>query len=277
MEKVGRGCAAILFLLILPLVVVAVIFVVRLLVWENEQARAACQTVVAQYTSANLQPLATTPRTEHTQTPLEEITRTNATRLQEVGSFSFEANEIRVTADQIEFYDAATSGKDLSAMRPDQQQIVLIKPGASAPSDIYICDNQTSAVLHSFHTDETTNAGRYNLQGSLLALNEGRGTILILDAIDWNKLATISVLDGATWRRTDELAFHPTTTLLAFAMGDYQNDDYSIRVWDLTTQQEIARLPGATRETYGLAFSDDGTLLAASSLDGTVRLWGVPS
>ena len=60
-------------------------------------------------------------------------------------------------------------------------------------------------------------------------------------------------------------------TLLAVAF-----DDHSIGIWDRTTKKKIMQLFGPDNAITDLQFSPDGTLLLSSSLDGTIRVWGIP-
>jgi hypothetical protein len=49
--------------------------------------------------------------------------------------------------------------------------------------------------------------------------------------------------------------------------------DRVIRLWDVATAAEVARLQGHTNYVFSLAFSPDGTTLASGSGDFTIRLW----
>jgi WD40 repeat protein len=46
-----------------------------------------------------------------------------------------------------------------------------------------------------------------------------------------------------------------------------------IKLWDATTDKEIAALKGHTSQVNELAFSPDGKKLASASLDGTAKVW----
>jgi serine/threonine protein kinase len=65
------------------------------------------------------------------------------------------------------------------------------------------------------------------------------------------------------------LAFAPAENLLATASG------LSVRLWDLTTGQEVRRFGGHTGMVKCLAFTADGKRLLSGSDDKAIRLWEV--
>jgi WD40 repeat protein/tRNA A-37 threonylcarbamoyl transferase component Bud32 len=67
-----------------------------------------------------------------------------------------------------------------------------------------------------------------------------------------------------------DVAFSPDGRWLA-SVADLS--DLAVRIWDVARGTEAYVLHGPTAGGYAVAFNDQGTLLAASSTDGTVRLW----
>ena len=49
--------------------------------------------------------------------------------------------------------------------------------------------------------------------------------------------------------------------------------DRTIKLWEVTTGEEMATLKGHSLVVYRVAFSPDATTLASSSYDGTILLW----
>ncbi len=49
--------------------------------------------------------------------------------------------------------------------------------------------------------------------------------------------------------------------------------DHTIKLWEVTTGEEMATLKGHSLVVYRVAFSPDATTLASSSRDGTILLW----
>lgn len=55
------------------------------------------------------------------------------------------------------------------------------------------------------------------------------------------------------------------------------SQDRIVRVYDITTYKMSRRFAGHSREISDLAFSPDGRRLLSSSLDGTMRVWDMPT
>ncbi|MEU8992864.1 NB-ARC domain-containing protein, partial [Streptomyces sp. NPDC048558] len=72
--------------------------------------------------------------------------------------------------------------------------------------------------------------------------------------------------DHTGW--VNSVAFSPDGTHLATACADY-----TVRVWDLATGDNVRTLTGHTGGVYSVAFSSDGTRLATAGGDRKVRIW----
>lgn len=161
-------------------------------------------------------------------------------------------------------------------LHPNSKTVIHIYPVASYPTYISVCDLVTGERKKVIVSDETTNDIVFSPDERIMTINEGRGTVKLLDANTYDEVATFDITGAETWVSTNQLAYSPTGTILAFAIGDYTTGDYSIRLWDVQQRHELTKLEGHTDTVVGLAFSPDGKLLASSSRDGTIRLWGVP-
>jgi WD40 repeat protein len=76
------------------------------------------------------------------------------------------------------------------------------------------------------------------------------------------------------------LTFSPDGGLLAAGFGhatlyNASDREHVVKVWQVSSGQEVCTLPGHRNTVPALAFTPDGKLLATASHDGTVKLWEV--
>ncbi|MCX6278006.1 MAG: WD40 repeat domain-containing protein [Bacteroidetes bacterium] len=70
------------------------------------------------------------------------------------------------------------------------------------------------------------------------------------------------------------LAFHPSGRILASAAGNETGGE--IKLWDTSSNLEVAVLKQGHLYVRAVAFNNDGKLLAGLAEDNTIRLWQVP-
>jgi len=107
-------------------------------------------------------------------------------------------------------------------------------------------------------------------------INEGTGQIIVggnkkLEMYNFSTIDTKIQMNGVDQLKIQRIASTSKGNLLAAAL-----DDNSIHIWNIQSREEIMRLYGHESSITDLHFTDDGKILISSSLDGTIRLWGIP-
>jgi eukaryotic-like serine/threonine-protein kinase len=109
----------------------------------------------------------------------------------------------------------------------------------------------------------------FSPDGQTLVAGDANGNILLLEPNRGAERASFS--GDALGVRS--LAFSPDSKILA-STGSRGVD---VKLWDVASHQPIATLEGHDNSLLNLAFSPDGTLLAAGCRNGNVLLWDVTS
>jgi WD40 repeat protein/DNA-binding SARP family transcriptional activator len=90
----------------------------------------------------------------------------------------------------------------------------------------------------------------------------------MVEVWDWRRGERVTTLNTATWRAVPSPAGH----LVAVGSPDRASQQ-RVTVWSADTSEQVATLAGHTGGINDLAFSADGSRLAAASVDGTTRIW----
>jgi WD40 repeat protein len=93
-----------------------------------------------------------------------------------------------------------------------------------------------------------------------------------LRSFDWYYLWHLNHNEKETLKgHTDpvnSVAFSPDGRMLASGC-----QDNTVKLWDVSTRQELATLNGHTNSVFSVAFSPDGKTIASGGADNTVKLW----
>ena len=95
--------------------------------------------------------------------------------------------------------------------------------------------------------------------------------IRLWDAITYE--TRMVILPPKECRRPFALAFSPCSRYLVSGSWWQFTDKVSIRLWDVTTGENVQTFWGHSTDVQDLAFSSDGMLLASGGFDGTILLW----
>lgn len=176
---------------------------------------------------------------------------------------------------------------------------------AKTPTDVTTGPRVQATLAAQWPTEGPARAPVFSRHGTLAAMADASGTIVIRDTHDWKTLRTLKHNGGAT-----SIAFNQGGTALISTGYDgtvrfwdlgtgketgaikasnapiwtvdlspdgsrfaTAGEDAIIRIWDLKTPTKPIELRGHTRNIWEVRFSPDGKRLASCSFDYSVRLW----
>lgn len=106
--------------------------------------------------------------------------------------------------------------------------------------------------------------------GSRIYVAEGttgvRGRVRVLNAVDGALMASWEAHGDLIY----DLSLSTNGTILATASADKM-----VKIWDLGTRKEIARLEGHSSAVYGVALNGDATQVVSAGADKQLRVWDV--
>ncbi|MFB0551689.1 MAG: protein kinase [Phycisphaerae bacterium] len=116
---------------------------------------------------------------------------------------------------------------------------------------------------------------RFSSDSKVLATSAGSGTICLWDAHRWQplrKFETDSITGG----------FSPSVSTISWDPGDTviarpNNHQDALEILDSQSGQVLRVLYGNSQKIASVAWSPDGTLLAAGTIDGKAHLWDIKS
>lgn len=141
---------------------------------------------------------------------------------------------------------------------------------------LWVLDVASRQQTDLVNDDLTGNIGALAISpdGALVAVADYDGNIHLLDV---ESAAELQIIAPPELRYYNLLVFSPDGKTLATADFDTQE----IQLWDVETGEAGLLLSGhapnedGTLGIYGMAWSPDGTLLASTSYDQTIKLWDV--
>lgn len=139
----------------------------------------------------------------------------------------------------------------------------------SSSGDNVIRMNDFNSNVEIAKVASRVNALALSPDGRYLAGGSDSGDVYLWDLDNENEETSLYIKDGAA---VHSVSFNKDGKILA--IGDRDGD---IILWDLEESKRIRRLTGHNAKITDLEFSDDNSLLASTSFDGTARIWVMES
>ncbi len=155
------------------------------------------------------------------------------------------------------------------AFSPDGR--MLASGGWDQKVRLWNCATGAEARVLSGHTQNVT-AVAFSPDGRLIASSGLYQQVILWNVRTGQTVRTLPAFSGSASFRVNSLAFSPDGKVLTAGIAPLASDVGGVLLWDVSTGKLKGKLPGASSAT-SVAFSADGSLIAAGGTDTTVRLW----
>ena len=190
-------------------------------------------------------------------------------------SFSPDGNFLACSSgfSEVEIWDLAIN-KQIATLEGDQRDLLLcvsfspdgsmLASGSVGAVKLWDFENRKEIAL--LKHEGGVRSITFSPDGSMLASVNSERIIKLWDLVAYKYIAGSR---NITSSGKVFVSFSPDSSMLAY--GDFGG----VKLWDVSTQEEVATLEGHKESVIYTAFSPDGSILASVSSEGTIKMWNL--